>query len=653
MQYVGLDIETNDLHLLDKGASWVYGEGEILCTSLYYEKTGKKKVIKKWNEEVRSLLLNENVTIVGANIIYDIGWLEYEMGIQGKTKANLLDVISAEALIDEYGMSNLEYLGQKYLRRGKVKSALEDWAAGEGLHGDFRKHLKDAPWNLLKEYAADDAELPVLIMRKQEPILQAQGIDKPFDIDCRLIPYVLQMKQRGSRIDMKKKAENCAILEDRLKEKKATFTKKYGAVNLNSSKQVAALLDRQDIPYRYKFTVKGRGPVKYGWSELRQGKIELDEVVRGFRRDKGKLVAKIDKSHKDRMCDILDAAGFDYICNPNVDKKFLDAVADEYPVTKLIKEIKQIDGIISKFLGPGFDRFVIMEEDGLGRVFGDFNISKSDEFGTISGRFSGSNPNLQQIPSKGVIDEGTDRELNLAKMCREIFVAERDCWKFKIDYSQIEYRLLVHYARGPGSKEARARFNEDPKTDYHQFVMDVTGLERKPAKNCNFGIMYGMGASGMQDAFGWTAAKVEEVLSVYHEALPYVATTMTAVSDQAKEKGFITTIGSRRARIRNKDMAYAMLNRLNQGGSADMMKTAMVMAGDEGLLDSLHVELTVHDELVGSVPKTKEGVENLKRLQEIMENCIKLRVPVIAEPEVGPNWYDVEDLDEAVAKEIA
>ena len=641
---VGLDTETYDPYLTEKGTSWVYKEGEVLCTSLYYVSTGKKKVIKKWNEEVRSLLLDPEVTIIGANIGYDIGWLEHEMGIRGKTKAKLYDIIIAESLINEYDLKNLDFLASKYLDRHKAKTRIEAWAVEQGYKGDFRKYLRFAPWELLKEYAADDAELPPLIMQQQDLILDKEGLRKPYEIDCALIKIVLGMKQKGARLDLKAKARNHKILQvkfDRLKEE---FIKKYRKINFGSSKQKAKLFDDMGVNYSFTFTLKSFDGSPYGPTQSKKACEDVSDFVKGFRIRKKKPTCYVEKKYVDRMKKLLDKAGFTYTANPHIDKNVLEGLAEAYPVAKAIKDLGQIQGIISKFLGPNFDRYIVD-----GRVYADFNISKSDDFGTISGRFSASNPNTQQIPSKGESDD-----LILAKLCRELFIPEENCWLLKIDYSQIEYRLLVHYARGPGAEAARQRFRDDPETDYHKFVMELTKLERKPAKNCNFGIMYGMGLEGMMEAFGWTRAFAQNVLDVYHEALQYVAVTMAAVSDRAKEKGYITTIGGRRARLRNKSQSFTMLNRLNQGGSADMMKTAMVQMDAEGLFDILTPHITVHDELVVSVPKTRAGLLAAKRLKEIMETCIPLSIPVIAKAEFGPNWYDVEefDMDEKL-KEIA
>ena len=136
----GLDIETHDPHLRDKGPSWVYGEGEVLCTAVYNAQTGKKWAVKKWNNKVKEILLDPDAIIVGAKIDYDIGWLQYEMGITIKAQAR--DIFFAEALLDEYGIKTLDHLGKKYLKVGKNKSALEEWCREKGLHGDFRQHIK-------------------------------------------------------------------------------------------------------------------------------------------------------------------------------------------------------------------------------------------------------------------------------------------------------------------------------------------------------------------------------------------------------------------------------------------------------------------------------------------------------------------------------
>jgi DNA polymerase-1 len=606
-------------------------------------------------DDLRNLLLSD-ATIVGTNIQYDIGWLEYELGIQGKTKATLLDIQFAEALIDEYGEYNLDYLSHKYLGVGKRKSALEAWAASNLLKGDFRKYIKDAPENLVREYVEADAEYPVLIYRKQEAILKREELMEPFLTDCELIKVVLGMKRRGVRIDEEKRKSNRQVLENAIKEKEEKLQRIYGKLNVNSTKQLASAFTRQNIPYNYKIVIKGRNTTFYSWGNFSDGLNEVSDYVPGFRRVKNKIQLVVENKKAPSVESTLRANGFVFTSNPTIDKKSLAALAEQYEFVRLVEDIKKGRGIISKFLGDEFTRFIAND----GKIHPDFNIAKSDEYGTISGRFSASNPNAQQIPSKGSITTEAGEEINLAKLCREVFIPDDGCLFFKIDYSQIEYRLLVHYAVGPGAKEARQEFNENPETDYHKFVMDLTGLERKYAKNCNFGIMYGMGIQSMMANFGWSKDFAEQVMDTYRDAVPYVFTTMKKVQDMAierektvmvngqqiKQSGYIKTIGGRHARLKSKDFAYAMLNRLNQGSAADIMKRAMVLAHREGLGERLNIAITVHDELDGSVPITPEGLKDLKRLQEIMTTCYTLKVPLLADPEVGKNWFDVKELDD-------
>lgn len=144
------------------------------------------------------------------------------------------------------------------------------------------------------------------------------------------------------------------------------------------------------------------------------------------------------------------------------------------------------------------------------------------------------------------------------------------------------------------------------------------------------------------EAFGWSKELCEEILDKYHGALPYVKPTMEKVRDVAEKRGYITTIGGRKARCVVKESSYSFLNRLNQGGSADIMKNAMVSAWESGVFDILTPHITVHDELVCSVPKSKEGLAAVTELRSIMENVLPLKIPVIAEPELGRDWFHVD-----------
>ena len=288
------------------------------------------------------------------------------------------------------------------------------------------------------------------------------------------------------------------------------------------------------------------------------------------------------------------------------------------------------------FLLGSFTRYVA--EGNL--IHCNFNPTKTDEYGTKTGRLSSSDPNLQQVPTPG-------RDEFYGKLCRGIFVPIDDdhVWG-KTDYSQIEYRMIAHFAMGPGSDEIRAKYNSDPKTDYHQYVMELTDLARSFAKNANFGFAFGMGIDKAMAYFGWTKEQAQEIKEVYHTQLPFIRYTLRRVSEVAIRRGYIRTILGRRSRLIDNNLAYTKFNALMQGSAADLMKKAMVDAYEAGIFDVLKLHLTVHDELDYSIPKTKVGKEATFELQYIMEHAVKLSVPILAEPEIGPNWADVEEITE-------
>ena len=286
------------------------------------------------------------------------------------------------------------------------------------------------------------------------------------------------------------------------------------------------------------------------------------------------------------------------------------------------------------------EMFIIPYQDLIvdGRLHCNFNPLRSDEGGTVSGRFSSSNPNLQQVSAK--------KEGNEGQIIRKIFIPEENQLWLKNDWSQIEYRLIAHYARGAGSDTIRNRYNNDPKTDYHDEMGQMTGLpDRKIVKTLNFGAAYGMGPKKMALTYGWTEEYAYNIYNMYHAKVPFVHITSNAVANTASTRGYIKTILGRKARLKSKDKSYVMFNRLIQGSAADLMKKAIADSYEAGVFNTLTPHLTVHDELDCSMPNTKEGREAAKELKLIMENCIKLKVPIISDAELGENWGTLTSMD--------
>jgi DNA polymerase-1 len=184
--------------------------------------------------------------------------------------------------------------------------------------------------------------------------------------------------------------------------------------------------------------------------------------------------------------------------------------------------------------------------------------------------------------------------------------------------------------------------------DFHQYVVDLTGLSRKYAKNMSFGVSFGMGLPSMAENFGWTMEHAEEISEAYHQHMPFVAPTLALVGDVAKTRGYIKTVYGSHARLLDKKKSYTMLNRYTQGSGAECLKLAIITAYKEGVWEQLKVANTVHDELnMPYLEPTEEQMIDLYRMAEIMRTAMpNLRVPLEASPELGDNWASTKEVTE-------
>ena len=296
-----------------------------------------------------------------------------------------------------------------------------------------------------------------------------------------------------------------------------------------------------------------------------------------------------------------------------------------------------------------------------GRVHSHINQIRGDDGGTVSGRFSMNNPNLQQIPA---------RDPEIGPLIRSLFLPEEGEQWASIDYSQQEPRILVHYAhvygksRGialRGVEEFVESYKNDPNMDFHTMVAEMADIPRKQAKTINLGMMYGMGVAKLADQLDIEASEAKVLVKQYHDRVPFVKALMNGVTERLNSKasgGAISSILGRKCRFNlwepdsfemtkalpyqeavleygdtcrlKRAFTYKALNRLIQASAADMTKKAMVDLYKEGYLPMLQV----HDELCMSV-KTKEEAEGIAK---IMINAVPLEIPSKCDVEVGPNW---------------
>jgi DNA polymerase I-like protein with 3'-5' exonuclease and polymerase domains len=330
---------------------------------------------------------------------------------------------------------------------------------------------------------------------------------------------------------------------------------------------------------------------------------------------------------------------------PSFTKNFLQNHPHELP--KLIADAREINKAHTTFIDS------ITKHSHDGRIHADINQIRSDQGGTVTGRFSMSNPNLQQIPA---------RHPELGPLIRSIFIPEEKTKWGSFDYSQQEPRILVHYAKLQnleGVDEIVEAYNQGD-ADFHQVVADMAGIERKQAKTINLGLMYGMGKNKLMAELGLMKDSAEKLIKQYHNKAPFVKQLMDNVSRKANDRGKIRTLLGRACHFDlwqpvqfgvfkplplelarkeydeplKRAFTYKALNKLIQGSAADMTKKSMVALYENGIIP--HIQ--IHDEVDISV----ESPEKAEQIIEIMESAVELKVPNKVDYEQGNNWGDIK-----------
>ena len=327
---------------------------------------------------------------------------------------------------------------------------------------------------------------------------------------------------------------------------------------------------------------------------------------------------------------------------PSFTKNFLSS--HSHPIVNKIAKAREINKAHTTFI----DTIIRFEHNG--RIHADINQIRSDSGGTVTGRFSYANPNLQQIPA---------RNKDLGPLIRSLFIPESGCEWGCFDYNQQEPRLVVHYAslqQLPSAMNVVDAY-KDGDADFHKIVADMADIPRLQAKTINLGLFYGMGKAKLQAELGVSEEKAKNLFQLYHGKVPFVKQLMNAVSNRAQQRGQIRTLLGRLCRFHlwepnyfgihkplsleeavqehgpggiKRAFTYKALNKLIQGSAADMTKKCMLELYKEGIV--AHIQ--IHDELDISVEDDKQA----KQIIQIMEAAVELKVPNKVDYEAGENW---------------
>ena len=331
---------------------------------------------------------------------------------------------------------------------------------------------------------------------------------------------------------------------------------------------------------------------------------------------------------------------------PSFTKSFLDS--HSHPIARLIVEARELNKTHGTFLTPYLN---FSAKDG--RIHPHVNQIRSDEGGTVTGRLSMANPNLQQVPARHEI---------IGPLVRSLFLPEEGQLWAANDFSSQEPRLLVHYATLlglPGADTVAQAYRENPDTDFHQMVADMAGIERKQAKTIGLGLMYGMGKQKLANQLDIPLEEASELIGTFHSKVPFLRGTVDAVMRRIENRasgGAISTLLGRKCRFPlwepadwgihkalpyeeaaakygsriKRAMTYKGLNRLIQGSAADQTKAAMIALHKAGF----RILLQVHDEIALSV----DNQDQAKEAAEIMAKAVNLEVPSRVDVEAGPSW---------------
>jgi DNA polymerase-1 len=643
---IAVDIETRDDKLKELGPGVRRG-GYVCGVALGWTADGQQQSAyypirheqgKNLNPDNVITYLKNNITgddqeIVGTNLLYDLDFLEEE-GV--KINGKLLDVQVAEPLIDESkrGEYDLDSLSEHYLGYGKESDDLY-------------------------QYLADNFGGPATRRAQAGRIWKAPG----------------DIVEAYACSDV---ANPLGIIHEQLKEiERQNLTEVWD-------------LERELQPM---LLAMRRVGVRIDVGTAQEANQRMNTRIQELRDmlDRNDIVPTVASSVAD-YCDLI---GIPYSLTAktgqmSLTEAFLSKHTDN-DVLAAVMEVRKAEKSNGTFIKGLLDHLTGEH------VHCQFNQLNSDQYGTVSGRFSSSNPNLQNIPA---------RDKEMSNLIRGLFIPEPgELWGTS-DYSQIEYRMLVEYAYmlykgGFGSREMMQKFIDDPMTDIHLAVAMLVFQDaemRGPGKTINFGMVYGLGVESLIAKLGYPREQCEEIISRYHEMMPFAKKIYYDVQRKASNRGWIKTLGGRRRRfnkyepfipwelqneptnpviaeymkqvgdIWKRDLSkhpkaysheeallqYANcklqrshtrtgLNALLQGSAADIMKRAMVDIWKSGVCSVLGPpRMTVHDELSWSIPDTPEGREAYMESNRIMEAVYRdrIKIPLKVDWKIGRNWAE-------------
>jgi len=543
------------------------------------------------------------------NAPYDIGWLRRDLGIEPMPGDQIDDTSAMAVMVDENRYSySLNDLCKWQGLQGKDDAMLREAGAAYGFVGDGPNGLMSNLWRLPARYVGPYGEADPV-----QTLMLADKLDKIIDRENTRRAYRLECDLIPMTHEMRWRGVR---------------------VNVDYAEQKAEQLDRQIAQHL----------------EDMSHKLGVTVTIDRFRDNKF-------------MCRVCDEFGIEY---PRTAKTGVGSFnknwmrKHEHWFPRLASRIEQLEMVANKFL-----RGFVLAFAANGRLHASINQFRTDDGGTRSHRFSYAGPPLQQMPS---------RDEEFVEMVRGAFEPEPGERWLAADYSQQEYRLIVHFAevfKCRRASEAADAYRNDPRTDFHTLVAEMTGLDRKPAKDTNFAKAFGAGVPKFASMIGKSLEEAEAIYRQYDKMLPFVSQLAEKCTAAANRRGYIMLLDGARShfdhwepvdkkyqydewgkyigpryaeeadqvkrwdgiRLR-RAWTHKAMNRKIQGSAARMTKMAMLECWKEKMVPLLQM----HDELDFSIGRERDG----ERVVEIMRDVVKLTVPVVVDAEYGTNWGDAK-----------
>ena len=593
MNILVLDFETKDTGISEGlGAGWAY-KNKLHVIGFSFSVNGEPA---QWREGTRNLvtLVKDSCAIVCHNALYDIGILEM-LGIPYEDKLIYDTLIMAKLYDNRLKKYNLNALAELYFNDTKTDDDFIPIAWELGLvKSKAQNAVKYAKMNLDKiykkypdvvaRYANQDVDLTLKLFNHLQPHLN----DQDFSFYSDLLKAVIKSRMHGVRVDVQRILISKEILEKELFKTNLKLSQYLQGRNPNSSQQLALVLD--DLGVEYPRTALGNPSITAAWIDKQEG--DFFELLNYY-----KKITKL-------IGDFID--------------KTLTLVAAAESIT--IEEASKLS---------------------YSRIHPEMNIMGA----TATGRFSSSNPNLQQQPKRDAFSR---------PLIRSIFVPEIDEQWYCLDFSAQEPRLQVHYAALIGSKDGArmaADWSHDPDYDMHASVAEMVGIGRTQAKTINLGLAYGMGAFKLARSLKLSLPEARALIKRYHSGAPYLKDLVDAAKGKILSAGFIRTLLGRRLYKddtfyeedgREQDYSYKAINKLIQGSAADQTMAGMILAYRYGI----NIIFSIHDELTLSTGSLLQ----VNKLKYILENAVKLKVPSKSEVTGGDNFADQEPVELAMSE---